>query len=139
MSIPDELAPCGVFCGACPSFEKTCLGCPSNNREQKRSSKWGCTLRNCCYYTKEKDFCYECNQFPCKEHKRKLLHSHPGDARFAYRHEIRENFKKLAELGIERYLLYQHEKWKCPSCEGRVHMYHYRCSQCGRAFLYKKQ
>lgn len=28
------LAPCGVFCGACPSYEKTCLGCASESKEQ---------------------------------------------------------------------------------------------------------
>ena len=31
----NELAPCGVFCAACPSFDKTCNGCSSDNQKQK--------------------------------------------------------------------------------------------------------
>ena len=47
--IPPELAPCGVWCGACPSFKKTCLGCASEDPKQKRTSKWGCRIRVCAY------------------------------------------------------------------------------------------
>ena len=32
--IPAELAPCGVFCGACPSLGKSCLGCASDDKRQ---------------------------------------------------------------------------------------------------------
>ena len=130
--IPPELAPCGVFCGACPSFGMTCLGCPSDDRKQKRTSKWGCKIRTCCYDVQGKSFCSECDQFPCKDHRKKLLDSHPGDPRYKYRHEIIENFDELSKLGMERYLDYQKRKWACPSCGGRIHMYHYKCSQCGK-------
>lgn len=133
--IPNELAPCGVFCGACPSFDRTCLGCPSKNKEQKRTSKWSCKIRTCCYSIQRKNFCHECDQLPCKEHRRKLLDSHPGDPRFKYRHEIMENFEKLAKLGIKQYLEYQKNKWTCPSCKGRIHMYYYSCGQCGKELI----
>jgi hypothetical protein len=131
-NIPAELAPCGVFCGSCPSYKLTCLGCPSENKNQKRTSKWGCKVRTCCYTVQNKNFCIECDQFPCNQHRKKLLDSHPGDPRFKYRHEILDNFKKLKELGIEDYLEYQRRKWACPSCGGLIYMYHYKCSQCGK-------
>ncbi len=126
------MAPCGVFCGACPSFEKTCLGCASESRDQQRTSKWSCKIRRCCYETEENDYCIECGRFPCKEYRRKLLDSHPGEPKFKYRHEVSDNFKKMQELGSEDYLAYQQRRWTCPSCGGTVHFYHYKCSACGR-------
>ena len=42
-------APCGVYCGACPSLHKgTCYSCSSDDRSQKRTSKWNCKIRRCC-------------------------------------------------------------------------------------------
>jgi len=130
--IPNELAPCGVFCGACPSFNKTCLGCASKSKEQKRTSKWGCKIRDCCYNIEEKDFCIDCIQFPCKKHRKKLLDTHQGDPKFRYRHEIPEIFKKMKEMSIEDYFEYQKQRWSCPSCGGIVNFYHYKCSKCGK-------
>jgi len=37
--LPNALAVCGVYCGACPSFNKTCLGCSCENKDQERTSK----------------------------------------------------------------------------------------------------
>ncbi|UCH37303.1 MAG: DUF3795 domain-containing protein [Candidatus Bathyarchaeota archaeon] len=131
--IPKELAPCGVFCGACPSFEKSCLGCASDVRDQKRSSKWSCQIRQCCYDSKKLSFCGDCVEFPCTRINKKLIRSHLGDARFKYRHEIPNNFVKLMELGVTNYRVYQRQRWTCSSCGGLVQFYNYRCSDCGRA------
>lgn len=128
----NELAPCGVFCGACPSFNKTCLGCASESKEQTRTSKWSCKIRDCCYNIEEKSFCIDCSQFPCKKNRKKLYDTHPGDAKFRYRHEIPEIFGKMKEMGIEDYLKYQKRRWSCPYCGGIVHFYHYKCSKCGK-------
>lgn len=127
---PPELAPCGVYCGACPSFGKTCHGCPSD-RSQKRKSKWGCKLRKCCYTEKALAYCFECDEFPCKTYRQKLTEAHPGDPRFDYRHELIESCSLFSELGLEGYLQYQDEKWRCSQCAGRVHWYRYKCSRCG--------
>lgn len=130
--IPPELAPCGVWCGACPSYQKTCLGCASEDPEQNRTSKWGCRIRDCAYVKNEVDFCMNCGKFPCRIHDAKLGNSHPGDPRFTYRHEIPHNFRKMKELGQEKYILYQRERHACEDCGGLIHFYHYTCSQCGR-------
>jgi hypothetical protein len=133
--IPPELAPCGIFCGACPSFGKGCRGCPTEDTRQKRKSKWSCRIRNCCYFIENVEFCFNCGEFPCKELVRKLCKSHPGDPRFKYRHEILENLEKLSELGNEEYLRYQVKKWQCSACKGRIHWYKYRCSECNEDVL----
>lgn len=131
--IPPEVAPCGVYCVACPSFGKTCHGC-SSEKSQKRKSKLACKLRICCYSKKSLSCCFECDEFPCKEHRRKLINSHPGDPRFDYRHELIESCKVFTEMGLKGYLQYQNEKWRCSKCDGRVHWYHYKCSSCGISY-----
>jgi len=130
-----ELAPCGVFCGACPSYNDTCLGCASESKEQKRTSKWGCKIRKCCYKIEEKNYCIECDKFPCKKIKTKLLDSHKGDVRFKYRHEIPEIFIKMRDMKIEDYLEYQKKRWTCPQCGGIINFYKYQCSKCGQKNL----
>ncbi len=129
---PNEVAPCGVFCGACPSFGKSCQGCPATDREQQRTSKWSCKIRVCCYEVKGLDFCGECPEFPCAHVNKKLLNSHPGEMKYNYRHQVAENWAKLRELGLEAYLEYQRERWTCPTCGDRVFFYHYKCGECGR-------
>lgn len=128
----NELAPCGVFCGACPSFGKTCFGCPAEDKNQKRISKWSCKIRSCCYKTHNLDYCIYCDEFPCKIINKKLFETHVDDPRFAYRHEITRIFPKLLILGEEQYLQYQKDRWICPICAGRVLFYKYRCADCGR-------
>lgn len=130
--LPKELAPCGVFCGACPSFNKSCLGCSSTNKDQKRTSKWGCKIRKCCYEQRAIMSCAFCSEFPCEKLNQKLINSHPDDPRFEYRHEIEENQKKFLELGLEAYLAYQNQRWTCPECGERVIFYDYVCRHCGK-------
>ena len=82
--IPDSFAPCGVYCGACPSFKISCNGCGSEDKNQKRKSKWSCKIRVCCFEKKNFNFCYEFQEFPCKEYSKKLSESHKGDKKFNY-------------------------------------------------------
>ena len=127
-----ELAPCGIWCGACPSFEKTCLGCASESHLQKRTSKWNCKVRVCCYDHENRNYCIECGEFPCSVHKKKLTQSHQGDPRFQYRHELPENSRMLVKLGPEKYIDYQKNRFNCPDCGGLVYFYHYTCIRCGK-------
>lgn len=127
-----ELAPCGVYCGACPSYRKSCKGCASGDKDQGRCSKWSCAIRNCCYNERRLDYCIQCNEFPCKIINKKLLSSHHGDPRYNYRFEIPFIFTKLTELGVEKYLDFQISRWKCDSCGGRILFYHYTCNICGK-------
>lgn len=132
--IPDPLAPCGVYCKACPAYQETCLGCASNNKDQKRKSKFTCKIRLCAYEHKMKNFCSECKEFPCKVFKKKLFFKHEGDPAFQYRFDVFENFRLLKEMKIDDYLEYQDKRWRCPKCGGRVFFYSYRCKDCGADF-----
>ncbi|AXV37294.1 MAG: hypothetical protein CIT01_03310 [Methanobacterium sp. BRmetb2] len=128
--IPDEAAPCGVFCGACPSYKKSCLGCGSDDRKQKRKSKWGCKIRKCCFEDKNLNLCIDCDEFPCALIE-KLKNSYPGEARFKYRHEIYDNLKKIREIGVENWVEDQKNRFKCPKCNGPILWYKYKCKECG--------
>jgi hypothetical protein len=99
------LAYCGVFCGACPSLWKDLFRL--HLREQKRTSKWSCNIRRCCYDTMKKDYCIECDRFPCAITNKKLIDSHPEDPRFKYRHEIPLLFSRMKETGVDAYLEFQ--------------------------------
>ena len=133
--IPDVLAPCGVYCEACPSFKKSCNGCGSENKNQKRKSKWSCKIRVCCFEKNNYNFCFECIRFPCKEYSKKLSESHIGDKKYQYRHELPSNLKRIQKIEIENWLKEQKTRWHCPNCAGTIKFYHYRCLDCG----FKKQ
>lgn len=125
----NDLAPCGVFCGACPSYNNSCKGCASEDTNQKRISKWGCKIRNCCFDLKNLDFCIECGEFPCKIFNKKLLKTHLQDPKFTYRFEIPSVFRNLKTMGIEKFHEFQVQRWKC-ECGGTILFYEYKCNKC---------
>lgn len=129
--IPNNVAPCGVYCGACPSFQISCKGCGSEDKNQKRTSKWTCKIRVCCFEKYDYGFCIECDQFPCKVYSKKLSQSHRKDERFKYRHELPQNQQKIKQIGIKQWLKEQKTRWQCPNCGGTIKFYHYKCSECG--------
>ncbi|WP_214019586.1 DUF3795 domain-containing protein [Methanoculleus sp.] len=128
--LPDSMAPCGVYCGACPSFGKGCRGCGSENRKQRRTSKWNCKIRRCCFEEKGLALCSQCTDFPCRLTD-KLQRSYPGNERFRYRHEIYENLREIQRQGLDAWLLGEEEKRRCPICGKTIVFYHYRCPACG--------
>jgi len=135
-SQPIDLAsPCGVYCGACPSYiiRESCYGCRPEDRSQKRTSKWRCKIRQCCLEENKLSFCSQCDDFPCKiltEFQKYGL----GDKRRQHRAESVENLKQIKELGIDSWLKRQQEIWKCPKCGGGMVFYEFRCVDCDYRF-----
>jgi len=124
-------APCGVYCGACPSYYKgTCYGCGSDDRTQKRTSKWGCKIRRCCVYEHKFASCSQCSELSCTLITR-LQKSHLGDKKFRYREEIVDNLIKIKEIGKINWLKEQQRKYKCPECGESIVFYSYKCVNCG--------
>ena len=129
----EKISNCGLYCGACPSYQKkTCLGCRSNNKNQNRKSKWSCKIRKCCIELKKIQYCGECDDFPCKEIKRKLIDSHPGDPRFNYRHKIPDNMEEITKLNLEKWSKEQEILWTCQNCGQPLMFYYNQCSSCGK-------
>jgi len=85
--------------------------------------------------TKQLQFCNQCPDYPCKVYRNKLTDSHPGDSRFVYRHELPAMLARLAEIGVERWIVEQQDKWCCPECGGVISFYKYTCAKCGHKQL----
>jgi len=127
----DLVSYCGIYCGACPSLYKSCLGCRTEEkRGQKRISKWGCRIRTCCHDDKNLGFCFECPDYPCKQ-LAKLKNSHLEDERYDYRHQMFYNLVRIEKIGLEDWLEEQSEIWTCSKCGGRVAFYKNKCLDCG--------
>lgn len=129
--IQNLVSPCGIYCGACPSFQKrTCYGCRSEDKTQKRVSKWHCKIRQCCLDRNKLDFCYQCDDFLCRLLIR-LQRSHLGERKFAYREEIIDNLLRIKKIGVKKWLREQERKWRCPKCGGTIVFYLYKCLKYG--------
>lgn len=127
----DLAAYCGIYCGACPSFlKKTCFGCRSEDKSQKRTSKWSCRYRKCCQ-EKNIKYCIDCEEYPCKDLV-KLRNSHLDDERYEYRHKIFYNLVDINKIGLDNWLEEQEELWSCPECGGPTMFYEKKCFKCGK-------
>src|SRR5512137_1091837 len=100
----NELAPCGIYCGACPHYFRKCFGCSSEIREQVSKGKWACRVRRCCYETHDIAYCSECDRFPCALTVKKFDSPLSEKRRFAYRKEVADNLNLLHVSGIEAYI-----------------------------------
>ncbi len=136
----EGIAPCGVLCFTCPSLLKgTCLGCRSNEK-QKRTSKLACKIRTCCL-SKQFITCSECNEEKksCKNFYNKLLRTHRDDPKYQYRRDTFGHHELINKEGLNKALEILDKRWACPECGGRIQMYFYKCSECGRDFIDEMQ
>ncbi len=127
----DLVSFCGIYCGACPSYarSKSCYGCKSEDKSQKRVSKFGCKIRTCCI-SKELEFCFSCKNYPCKN-LLKMRNSHLEDDRYEYRHKMLFNLVRINKIGLDLWLEEQKNLWTCPECGGNVVFYENKCLKCG--------
>jgi len=87
------IPPCGIFCGACPNYNRARKPCPG--------AEIGCPQRRCktiyvcCIEKKGLRFCYECEAFPCYRFRRfaETWRKHGQD--------LIANQRRLQELGEE--------------------------------------
>lgn len=120
-------APCGIYCGFCPSYQKgTCFGCKSKDRTQKRITKWRCKIRQCCFEKNGFDFCNQCSDFPCVD-RRKL------DQRYSCKYNVSliDNLLRIKKIGTKQWLKEQANKWRCPGCGGNICVHERECHDCG--------
>lgn len=127
-----KLAPCGVYCPACPSYEKTCGGCYSEKLKRGRVSKFSCKIRACCIARADIDYCFDCGEFPCSVYAKKLLATYSDDARYKYRFDLPELAEQFKNLGLQCFIERRAVFWKCSSCGGVLQFYSYICKNCGR-------
>lgn len=119
MSEYDLIAPCGMNCSLCVSYQFGKFDFNKKGFSKKYCP--GCIPRgkNCTYMAHHCDllgkgiirFCTDCKDFPCKYLK--YL-----DRRYStkYKMSMIDNLHYISNNGIDKFLLKEEEKWKCNIC-----------------------
>jgi hypothetical protein len=123
------IAPCGINCGTCISYLRArnkCFGCRVNFDSKRKTCRL-CKIKNCEHLAKGSlTFCNECEIFPCD--KIKYI-----DKRYRtkYMASLIENLVSIKEIGIEKFLVNEAEKWKCLNCGSTLSVHLFNCPNCG--------
>lgn len=129
---------CGLFCGNCPSYQKTdaakpidfnkedhyepCLGCNSGIKTSHCSN---CEITKC-NKSKNTRICYECSDFPCE-----VMDGFMNDARFPYHKYVGNNMMVLKEKGVTEWENIEKEKYTCKKCNTILNFFQNKCNNCG--------
>jgi hypothetical protein len=122
------VAPCGLFCGACPVFrasgdsalgerlaktlgvpleQVSCLGCRVEKGHIKVMGEPVCPTYDCCIQQKGLQFCYECGDFPC------LKLAPCADKAQVLPHNTKVyNLVLLQKMGVEKWLGGAQQLWR---------------------------
>ena len=124
------IAPCGMNCRICIGFfgytmsgkkRKTkCVGCNPSGKSCAHLKKYCTKLAK-----KEIEYCYECNDFPCKQ-----IQKLDNKYRKRFDYSTIYNLRYIKEKGIEKFLENQEEKYKCPKCGGIICVHNGNCYFC---------
>jgi len=145
------VAPCGLYCGACPMYlatkekdeQKTkellqrfsgpnskfaledlqCDGCIGGGRLASFCRK--CNMRACAETKQKVTRCADCKEFPCS-----LITNFNNDG-MLHHAEVLANCRQLREVGIKEWTKQQEERWSCPQCRANISWYDATCSRCG--------
>jgi len=114
------IAPCGMNCSICIGFfgytmsgkkrKKKCIGCNPSGKSCAHLKKYCNKLTE-----KEIEYCYECNDFPCKQ-----IQKLDDKYRKRFDYSMIDNLRYIKENGMEKFLQKQEEKYKCPKCGGII-------------------
>jgi hypothetical protein len=145
------VAPCGLYCGACPMYIATqenneqkrkelmqrfssgqmkmswediqCDGCIAGGRVASFCRK--CAMRECAEKKTDVTWCSDCKESPCS---RVTSFNNDGMLHHA---EVLENLRHMKEVGVKEWAKSEEERWRCPQCRGTITWYDATCSHCG--------
>jgi hypothetical protein len=154
-------ASCGTYCGACPAYlAKHCEDDAARLRRQQLSSSgqasenetipdpnWmegllcdgclsggeipthcqNCSIRNCAEEQLNSGNCADCQELPCHRVSAMI------DTGLLHRAEYMKNLAKIRDMGLEEWLKYEEERWRCPRCGLPMSWYDVECVRCGEA------
>jgi hypothetical protein len=149
MSKVNEIAFCGLFCGACkiyicnqnetldklsmsskiPIDLLKCQGCRSDiNSLYCRN----CAMKKCCQ-KKGLFSCADCDEFPCS-----VLQAFESDQHLHHKRLI-DILELLKQKGNEEWLMEQTNRWNCKNCGSACSWYDTNCPNCDEKFDGLKQ
>ena len=122
------LAPCGITCITCYVYlrkKNPCTGCLAES-ENKPKHCQNCKKKNCAE-SRGLTHCAQCEDFPCR-----LVKSLDKSYRQRYGTSLLRNAEHLQEIGTEKYLQEEKQRWTCRECGGVVCIHDHLCSDCGQ-------
>jgi hypothetical protein len=154
-------AACGTYCGACPAYiAKHCEDDRIRMKRRERSSSeatnelktipdpsWmdglrcdgclsggelpphcrDCSIRVCAANKLNDARCTECDELPCYRIADLIA------VGFLHRGEYLPNLAKMREMGVQKWIEYEEERWRCPQCGLPMSWYDAKCARCGEA------
>jgi hypothetical protein len=145
------VAPCGLYCGACPMYlasqekddqkfkalmqqfsagkmqfkqeDLLCDGCIGGGRVAVFCRK--CAMRSCADEKANVTRCSDCTEFPCSK-----ITNFNNDG-MQHHSEVMANIRQIREMGIKKWTRYEEDRWSCPQCRTRISWYDKACSKCG--------
>ena len=141
------VAPCGLYCGACPMYLATqenndqrlasrfgpgskqpsmesmrCDGCLGGGRLPAHAPK--CAIRECAASKTKTRRCSECAEFPCSR-----ITDFNNDG-VQHHGEVLENLRQLRTMGIKDWTKHEEDRWRCSSCQTKFSWYDAECPKC---------
>lgn len=154
-------AACGTYCGACPAYlakhgddDATrirrrelssseamprletipdaswmdglrCDGCLSGGELPPHCRN--CAIKACAAAKSNGPRCQDCDELPCHRVMELI------DMGFLHRGEYLPNLAKMREMGVQKWIEYEEERWRCPQCGLPMSWYDVKCVGCGAA------
>lgn len=144
-------APCGLYCGACSIraaynrkdarmlkamadgvamylghtvevSDMACSGCLSDTLAAPCRE---CKIRDCAF-SRGLTRCSECADFPCE------LVKNFNDDGLPHHAEVLKNIRRQKEIGVDRWIAEQDNRWRCPGCSAGTDWYAGECPECDR-------
>jgi len=145
------VAPCGLYCGACPMYlasqekddqklkdmmrqfgsgkmqfkqeDLLCDGCIGGGRVAVFCRK--CAMRTCADEKADVTRCSDCAEFPCSK-----ITNFNNDG-MLHHSEVLANLRQIRQRGIKEWTRFEEDRWSCPKCRNKISWYDKACSKCG--------
>ncbi len=85
-----------------------------------------CSIRKCAESKQADARCADCEELPCYRVTNLI-----NMGRYLHRDEYLPNLKKMREMGVPKWVLYEEERWRCPKCGLPMRWYDAECVGCG--------
>jgi hypothetical protein len=153
-------AACGTYCGACPAYiakhsedkqikmklQKRFSSGPAKATKGIPPSNWmdgllcdgclsggtlpghcrNCAIRKCAANKQNDSRCTDCEELPCYRITNLI-----NMGNYLHRKEYLPNLEKIREMGVQEWVKYEEERWRCPRCGLPMSWYDTKCAGCG--------
>jgi hypothetical protein len=151
---------CGTYCGACPAYiarhsddeqikkrlQKRLSSGPTKALKGIPDPGWmdgllcdgclsggmlaahcqNCAIRKCTANRQKDSRCTDCEELPCSR-----ITGLISMGAYLHRKEYLPNLKKIREMGVQEWVKYEEERWRCHRCGLPMSWYDAECVGCG--------